>query len=73
MKDFGETLKIEGTSRERILAASDVPPVNSFTRASKNGVSALPVMFCSLAKTKFRCQTIKYEKEAKPLKYSDAS
>lgn len=34
--------------RERILEASEAPPVSSFTLASKKGVSALPIIFLSL-------------------------
>lgn len=38
--------------RERILEASEKPPVSSFTLASKKGVSALPVIFFSLRTNK---------------------
>jgi hypothetical protein len=34
--------------RKRILAASEAPPVSSFTLASRKGVSAFPVILLSL-------------------------
>jgi hypothetical protein len=44
-------------TRERILDASEAPPVSSFTFASKNGVSALPVIFLSLRIQFHKCKT----------------
>lgn len=38
-----------------MLEASEAPPVNSLTLASKKGVSALPVIFLSLASLRALC------------------
>lgn len=42
---------------KRILDAREAPPVSSFTFASKNGVSALPVIFLSLRIQFHICKT----------------